>query len=203
MNVTLQDKALTLSYFTVAYNLLEGLVSVFAGAAAGSIALIGFGLDSFVESLSGGVMIWRFSHRDSLSHEAEERIEARAIKLVAYTFFVLAAYVLYESLRKLYLREAPDTSVLGIAIALVSLIVMPLLFYLKYRTGQQIDSRSLIADSKQTLGCVLLSFGLLISLGLNFLFGVWWIDPLVGLGVVAFFVKEGYAALKEQKLCSC
>ncbi len=207
MTAGLHKRALTLSYFTVGYNLLEGLVSVAAGVWAGSVALVGFGLDSFIESLSGGVMIWRFRTHESMSEveekEDEERAERRAIKLVGYTFFVLAAYVLYESIDKLYFGEAPDPTLLGIVIALVSLVVMPVLYYMKKKTGEELGSRSLVADSRQTLACVFLSFALLIGLGLNYLFGLWRADPVVGLLIVAFLVREGYKALKEEKLCSC
>jgi len=202
-NSRLYKRALFLSYFTVGYNFLEGLVSVFAGLLAGSIALVGFGLDSFIESLSGGVMIWRFSKHGSISEEEEERIEKKAIGLIGYTFFVFGAYVLYESLKKLYFREIPNPSLPGIIIAIVSIIVMPVLFYMKYKTGRSIGSRSLIVDSKQTLACVFLSFALLGGLGLTYLYGLWWADPVVGLVIVAFLMKEGYGALKERRLCSC
>jgi len=113
MSSPLHKKALLLSYFTVGYNIIEGIVSIFAGVLAGSIALIGFGLDSFVESLSGGVMIWRFRKHGQMSEEEEERIEAKAVRLIAYTFFILGAYVLYESVKKLYLQEMPDPSLFG------------------------------------------------------------------------------------------
>ena len=156
-NAGLHRRALFLSYFTVGYNFLEGIVSIFAGLLAGSIALVGFGLDSFIESLSGGVMIWRFSQHGRVSEEEEAKIEAKATKLVAFAFFFLGAYVLYESAKKLYFQEIPDPSVLGIIIAFISIIVMPILFYLKYKTGKAIGSRSLVGDSKQTLACVFLS----------------------------------------------
>ena len=196
-------KALFLSYFTVGYNFLEGLVSVIAGLFAGSVALVGFGLDSFMESLSGGVMVWRFRKHGHISEDEEERIEKKAIGLVGYTFFILGAYVLYESVKKLYFHEIPDSSLLGIIIAIVSIIVMPVLFYLKYETGKSIGSRSLVVDSKQTLACVFLSFALLVGLGLNYFYGIWWADPVVGLVIVAYLAREGYEALKERKLCSC
>jgi divalent metal cation (Fe/Co/Zn/Cd) transporter len=199
----LHKRALALSYFTVGYNILEGVVSILAGLWAGSVALVGFGLDSFVESLSGGVMIWRFSQHESLSKEEEERIETKAVRFVACTFFVFAAYVLYESIKKLYLKEAPDPTLLGILIAVVSIIVMPVLFYMKYKTAKSIGSRSFVADSKQTLACVFLSISLLLGLGLNYLFGLWQADPAVGLVIVVFLVKEGYTALTEEELCSC
>ena len=203
MSSPLHRKALSLSYFTVGYNIIEGIVSILAGVLAGSIALIGFGLDSFVESLSGGVMIWRFRKHGQMSEEEEERVEAKAVRLIAYTFFILGAYVLYESVKKLYIHDMPDPSLFGIIIAIVSIIAMPVLFYIKYRTGKTINSRSLVADSKQTLVCCILSVALLIGLGLNYLFGFWQADPIVGLVTVIFLTREGYIALKEEKLCSC
>lgn len=196
-----QKKALLLSYFTVGYNVLEGIFSVSAGLLAGSIALIGFGLDSFVESLSGSVMIWRFRKHGNMSKEEEEKVEKKAARLVAYTFFVLAAYVLYESARKLGLREISEPSLFGIVIATVSIIVMPVLFYSKYRLGKSIGSRSLVADSKETLVCVFLSVALLAGLGLNYLYGFWQADPIAGLIVVLFLIKEGCGILREERLC--
>ena len=198
MDSRLHNKALHLSYFTVGYNILEGIVSIFAGVIAGSIALVGFGLDSFVESLSGGVMIWRFRQHGKISEEEEERIDKKAVKLVGYTFFILGVYVLYESVKKLYFKEIPAPSLFGIIIAIVSMIVMPVLFLMKYRTGKAIGSRSLIADSKETLACLFLSVALLIGLGLNYLFGMWQADPIVGLVIVFFLFKEGYSALKNE-----
>jgi divalent metal cation (Fe/Co/Zn/Cd) transporter len=203
MDLGLHKKALSLSYFTVGYNILEGVVSILAGLLAGSIALVGFGLDSFVESLSGSVMIWRLRKHGKVSPEEEERVEKKAVRFVAYTFFILGAYVLYESIEKLYVHEIPDPSLLGIIIAIVSIIVMPILFYLKYQTGKSMGSRSLLADSKETLACMFLSGALLVGLGLNYLYGFWQADPTVGLIMVAYLVKEGYSTLREGELCSC
>ncbi len=203
MNSSLHKKALSLSYFTVGYNVLEGIVSIIAGSLVGSIALVGFGLDSFVESLSGSVMIWRFRKHGKMTEEEEERVEAKAIRLIAYTFFILGSYILYESVKKLCFHEIPYPSLLGIIIAIVSMIVMPVLFYIKYRTGKSINSKSLMADSKQTLACAFLSVALLIGLGINYLYGLWWADPIVGVIIVIFLIKEGYTALKEGKVCSC
>jgi len=199
----LHKKALLLSYFTVGYNILEGVVSVLIGIITGSIALTGFGLDSFVESLSGAVMIWRFRKHGKISKEEEERVEKKSIKLVGYTFFILAAYILYGSIEKLYFHKIPDPSLIGILIAGISIIVMPFLFYMKYKTGKSINSRSLIADSKQTFACIILSVALLIGLGLNYLYNFWQADPIVGLLISIFLIKEGYFTLKEEKLCSC
>jgi divalent metal cation (Fe/Co/Zn/Cd) transporter len=200
---TLKKRALLLYYITVGYNVFEGGIAIFAGWLAGSIALVGFGLDSFMESLSGGVMIWRFTHRAQLSAEEELRREKKAVKLIGYTFFVLGAYVLYESAEKLITAEPPGPSLLGIIIAVISLIAMPVLFYAKHRTGKSMQSRSLVADSKQTLACMFLSLALLIGLGLNYLWGLWWADPAVGLVVVGFLFREGRNAIKEEKLCTC
>ncbi len=198
MNPRLHKKALWLSYFTVGYNILEGILSIFAGSLAGSIALIGFGLDSFVESLSGSVMIWRFRKSGKMSEEEEEKVERRATRLIGYSFFILGAYVLYESGKKLYLQEIPNPSLLGIIVAIASIIVMPLLFYLKYQTGKEIGSRGLIADSKETLACVFLSIALLTGLVLNYWYDLWQADPIVGLVIVIFLIKEGYNILKGE-----
>ena len=199
MDSKLHKRALLLSYLTVVYNILEGVVSIITGIVAGSIALVGFGLDSFVESLSGCVMIWRFRKHGRIAAEEEEKVEKKATRLVAYSFFILGAYILYESTKKLYFQEIPAPSLLGIIIAIVSIIMMPILFYMKYRTGKSINSKSLVADSKETLACLFLSIALLIGLGLNYAFGLWQADPIVGLLVVAFLVKEGYQTLKEEE----
>lgn len=199
----LNKKALFLSYITVSYNLIEGIVSLIAGGLANSIALIGFGLDSFVESISGMIMIWRFKKSAYINNEQEEKIEKKATKLVGYTFFILSAYILFESTEKLLLQEIPNPSLLGIIIALVSLITMPILFTVKYNTGKKLKSKSLMADSKQTLACMFLSLALLIGLGSNYLWGFWQADPIVGLIIVVFLIREGYQTIKESKLCSC
>jgi divalent metal cation (Fe/Co/Zn/Cd) transporter len=187
----LREKALRLSYLTVGYNILEGVVSVAAGIFSGSVALVGFGLDSFVESFSGGVMIWRFGKERALSEEEEEQVERRAAKLVAYTFFILAAYLFFESAKKLWYQEMPEPSLLGIVVAALSMIVMPALARAKFRLGRQLGSRSLVADSKETLACFFLSVALFIGLGLNYVAGLWQADPVVGLIICGYLVKEG------------
>jgi cation diffusion facilitator family transporter len=192
-------RALILSYLTIGYNVLEGIISIIAGLIAGSIALLGFGLDSFIESLSGGVMVWRFSQGGKRSQEEEEKIEKRATRLVAYTFFILGAYVLYESIKKLVVSEIPEPSLLGIIIAIASLIFMPILFYMKLKTAKALNSGSLIADAKETLACVFLSVSVLLGLGLNYIAGIWQADPIAGLVIVAFLVKEGYEILTEKE----
>jgi divalent metal cation (Fe/Co/Zn/Cd) transporter len=196
-----ERRALWLSYFTVAYNVLEGVASVFAGGAAGSAALVGFGLDSFVESLSGGVMVWRF--RTRRPHHQAERAEHRAVRLVGYTFFVLGAYVLFDSARRLWVGDRPEGSVLGIAITVASLVVMPLLYVAKRRTARRIGSRSLAADSKQTLACIGMSLAVLLGLLLNRALGFWQADPVVGLAIALLLFREGRETLREGTLCSC
>lgn len=193
----LYKKGLYLEYFTVVYNLVEALVSILFGAMANSIALIGFGLDSIVESLSGMVLVWRLSKHEKISKEEEEKIEKKAMKFVAITFFILGAYVLFESIRKLLYHELPEPSLPGIVIAIVSLIVMPLLMVQKYKTGKAINSKALIADSKETLVCAFLSVALLLGLGMNYLFGFWQADPIVAIIIVIFLFREGLEVWHE------
>ncbi len=193
----LYKKGLRLEYFTVGYNILEAVASIVFGSIAGSIALIGFGLDSIVESLSGLVLIWRLRQHGKISEAAEERIEKRAIKFVAITFFILGSYVLFESVKKLVVTEIPEPSLPGIIIATLSTIIMPILTWQKYKTGKQINSRALVADSKETLACSFLSVALLLGLGANYLFGFWQADPIVGLIIVLFLFREGWEGWKE------
>ena len=193
----LYKKALHLEYFTVSYNMIEAIVSIVFGRIANSIALVGFGLDSIVESMSGFVLIWRLRKHKKISKEEEEGIEKRAMKFVAMTFFILGLYVLFQSVKKMVLKEIPDPSLPGIIIAIVSIIVMPVLTLQKYRTGMQIKSNALIADSKETLACAFLSITLLLGLGSNYLFGFWQADAIVGLIIVIFLFKEGIKGWKE------
>lgn len=193
----LHTKALRLSYFTVGYNIVEFIVSIIAGFIAGSTALLGFGSDSLIESLSGTIIIWRFRKHGILSKDKEDEIEKKATFYVGITFFIFGIYILYESIRKLIQIDKPEPSLIGILIAIASIIVMPILFYSKYKTGKALQSKSLVADSKQTLACLFMSVSLLIGLGLNYLWGFWQADPIVGLIIVAFLIKEGYEIIFE------
>jgi cation diffusion facilitator family transporter len=195
----LYKKGVWLEYFTVVYNIVEAAVSIVFGTIANSIALVGFGLDSIVESLSGFVLIWRLRQHGKISPEEEERIEQKAMKFVAVTFFILGLYVLFQSLKKLIGKEIPDPSLPGIIIAMVSIIVMPLLTWQKYKTGKKIRSRALIADSKETLACAFLSVALLLGLGSNYLFGFWQADPIVGLIIAVFLFREGWEGWTESQ----
>lgn len=193
----LYRRGLHLEYFTVGYNVVEALVSLLFGGIASSIALIGFGLDSIVESISGFVLIWRLRQHSQVSEETEEKIERRAVRFVGLTFLILGAYVIFQSAKKLVTEDSPAPSVPGIIIAAVSLTVMPLLAFKKYRVGREIQSRALIADSKETLACFFLSLALLLGLGCNYLFGFWQADPLAGVIIALFLFREGWEGVKQ------
>jgi divalent metal cation (Fe/Co/Zn/Cd) transporter len=196
----MQDNALKVAYFNVAYHIIEGIVSILFGIIAGSIALIGFGLDSFVELMSGTIIIWRFTKHRELSEKEAMQKEMKAIKMISYSFFVLAAYILYESASKLYLHDKPDPTIVGIVISLISIVVMTVLFRFKQKIGLAIKSKSIIVDSKQTLACIYLSIALFVGLGLNYLIGFWQADPIVGILIAFFLIKEGICALKEDEI---
>lgn len=193
----LYQKGLILEYFTVGYNVFEAIASISFGWLSGSIALVGFGLDSIVESLSGLVLIWRLKQHKTITEEQEEQIEKQAVRFVAITFFILGAYVLFESLQKLFTQEIPEPSLAGIVIAIASLIIMPVLATQKRKVGEAINSQALIADAQETLICAWLSGALLLGLSLNYLFGFWQADPIAGLFIVYFLAREGWELWEE------
>lgn len=170
---------------SVAYNIVEGIVAIAAGTVAGSSALISFGLDSAVEVASGLVILWQFRH-----HLPESR-ERRAQQLIAISFFALAAYVTYDSISTFVTGEHVRVSVVGIVLAVASLAIMPLISWGKRRTGRELDSSAVVADSVQTLLCTYLSAILLVGLLGNALFGWWWLDPVAALVIAAIAVREG------------
>ncbi|MDD2666570.1 MAG: cation transporter [Methanocellales archaeon] len=192
------NKALHLEYFTVIYNIIEAIASITFGSLANSIALVGFGLDSIVESLSGFVLIWRLQKHNKLTPEEEEKIEKRATRFVGITFLVLAAYVLFESIKKIVTKEIPDPSLAGIIIALMSIVIMPILGLKKRKIGIQLNLKSLIADSKETFVCSTLSVALLLGLAGRYFFNFWYADPIVGLIIVFYLVREGKELLIEE-----
>ena len=163
---------------------------------ASSIALVGFGIDSGIEVLSGLILLWRLNTRRD--EEERERVEARALKLVGWSFLILAAYVAFDAAMSLIRREAPDESRVGIALAAVSVVVMPLLVRAKRRVAAQLNSRALAADSKQTELCTWLSAILLGGLVLNALAGWWWADPVAALVMVPIIANEGVEALRGE-----
>jgi divalent metal cation (Fe/Co/Zn/Cd) transporter len=193
-------RGLWLEYFTLTWNIIEAVVGMAAGAVAGSVALVGFALDSLVESSSAGVLIWRLRAEDRGGRTAED-VERRAIRLVAVAFFALAAYVGVRSVIDLLVRSRPEESPVGIGLAIVSLIVMPLLAWKKNRVARELDSRALQADSTQTSICTYLSAFLLVGLVTNALFGWWWADPVAGLAIAAFAAKEGRELWTAEDLC--
>jgi divalent metal cation (Fe/Co/Zn/Cd) transporter len=194
-------RGIVLEYLTVAWNVIEGIVAVAFGAASGSIALLGFGIDSFIETSSGGILLWRL-HAEHRGHDAE-RVERKALKLVGVCFVLLAAYVAFGSAKSLIEREAPERSVVGIVIAVLSLIVTPWLARQKRKTAGSLSSPALRADSRQTTICAYLSIILLAGLLLNALVGWWWADPVAGLGMVPIIVNEGREALRGETCSDC
>ena len=188
-------RAQQLAGASVAYNLVEATVAITAGAIAGSVALVGFGLDSIVEVSSGLIILWQFRH------PMPESRERRALRLIAVSFFALAAYVTSEAVRTLLGSGEARPSNLGIAIATASLVVMPALSWAQRRTGRELGSGSVVADSKQTLLCTYLSAVLLGGLVLNATLGWHWADPLAALVIAAVAVKEGIDAWKGDNCC--
>ncbi len=184
-------KGRRLEYFTLGWNLTEAGVAVAAGIAASSIALVGFGMDSLIECLSGGILLWRLQ-----LHEADEHRERIAVKLVGISFILLAAYVFFDAAKTLVLHEQPHVSIVGIALSCASLIVMPLLARAKRRVAARLGSHSLKADSRQTVLCAYLSAILLGGLALNALLGWWWADPIAGFIMVPIIAREGIETLR-------
>ena len=187
-----------LEYVTVGWNSLEGIIAIGAGLVAGSIALVGFGFDSVIEVASGVALLWRL-HMDA--PEKRERAEQVALKVVGVSFLALAAYVAFDALKSLVTREPPEASYVGMAVATLSLIVMPLLARAKRRVAAKINSRAMQADSRQTDICAYLSAILLGGLILNALFGWWWADPAAALVMTPIIGKEGVAALRGETCC--
>lgn len=181
-------KALRLEYFTITWNVIEAVVAIGAGIAAGSIALVGFGFDSSIEGFAAGVVIWQ------LRGAHDEAREHRALRIIAVTFFVLAAYVIFESVRDLVTNAEPETSAIGIGVAIVSIIVMPTLGFAKKRLAEQMGSAVLKADAAETFLCSWLSVILLAGLVLNATVGWWWADPVAALGIAWLALREGREA---------
>jgi len=188
-----------LEYFTIAWNSAEAIASLAAGLLAGSIVLVGFGLDSVIEVSSGAVLLWRL-HAESDPHR-RERAEHRALRLVGACFLVLAAYVAFDAIRGLVQREVPQPSLFGIGVAIASLIAMPLLARAKRQVARQLNSGAMHADSRQTDFCFYLSAILLAGLVLNGLLGWWWADPVAALAMVPLIAREGVEGLRGERCC--
>src|SRR5215217_6409981 len=189
-------RAQLLAGASVTYNVIEAVIAVTAGLLAGSVALVGFGLDSVVEVSSGLIILWQFRHR------LPESRERQALRLMAFSFFALAAYVTVESARALFLGGEPAPSPVGIGLAIASLIVMPFLSWAQRRTGRALGSHAVVADSTQTLLCTYLSAVLLLGLVLNATLGWGWADPIAGLVIAAVAVREGLEAWRGEGCCA-
>ena len=196
------ERGKRLEYFTIAWNCLEGLVALIAGALAGSISLVGFGIDSFIEVTSGATLLWRMTV--DAEEQTRERNEKISLRIVGTCFLALSAYMAYESVADLISTKAPEHSIPGIILACVSLIVMPILSRAKKRVGKELSSAAMNADAKQTDFCVYLSAILLAGLLLNAALGWWWADPAAALIMVPVVAKEGFDSVKGKACCdSC
>ncbi len=200
---SLLRRGLRLELLTVGWNVVEALVSILAALAAGSIALLGFGIDSVVETTSGAILIWRLlAERRARDHEEIERLDRRARRLVGVSLFLLAAYVAVDAVHSLWLRERPQPTLVGVAVTSISLGVMWWLARAKRRTAIALGSRAMEADSFQTTACFWLSLITLAGIALNAALGWWWADPVAALGMIPFLVKEGREAWRGE-VCEC
>jgi divalent metal cation (Fe/Co/Zn/Cd) transporter len=196
-------QARRLEYLTVGWNVVEGVVAVGAAVAAGSVALLGFGVDSFVECASGLVLLWRLgAERRGLDEEAIERLDQRAHRLVGASLFLLAAYVAGDAVRALWTQERPEPSAVGMVLTAVSIVTMRWLARAKRRAAATLQSRALEADAFQTTACFWLSVITLAGIGLNLALGWWWADPVAALGMTWFIGQEGREAWRGED-CGC
>ncbi len=193
-------KGLLLNYATIGYNSLEAVVAIVAGVVAGSVALIGFGLDSVIEVTSGVAAQWRL--RADVDTSRRENAERRSLKIIGLCFLALGAYVAYESISSLWKHDIPDRSIVGVGILALSVIVMPWLSRRKRRVAEKLESKALVADAMQTSLCAYLSVIALAGVGLNTLFGFWWADPLAALAMVPIIVREGIEGVRAEKHCA-
>ena len=192
-------RGLWLNYATIAYNSLEAVVSLVAGVMAGSVALVGFGIDSVIEVTASGAAQWRL--RADVDHIRRERVERITLRVIGWSFLALAVYVGIDAGRTLWLRERPERSLLGMAILVLSVVVMPMLARAKRRVARALGSAALEADATQTSLCAYLSVIALIGVALNAFVGWWWCDPVAALTMVPIIAKEGVEGIKGQPHC--
>ena len=196
----LHRRGVRLEVFTITWNVIEAFVAIGVGLLVGSVALVGFGVDSGIEVISAVALLWRLLKAGPNASLSEEgAAERKALYLVAATFFLLAAYITYEGIESLISQEGAETSTVGIILATLSILIMPTLAYLKGRTGREMGSRALVADSKETWVCAYLSFALLAAVGLNALFGWWWADPVGALAMLPVILWQGWETLEEAR----
>lgn len=196
-------RALRLEYLTIGWNVVEGVVAVWAALAAGSVALFGFGIDSFVESASGAVLIWRLlaEARGGLGDAAITSIEHRARRWVGASLFALAAWIAFDAVSSLWSGERPDASIVGIVLTAISVVVMHWLARAKRRVATELGSDALHADAFQTTACVYLSIAALAGISLNAALGWWWADPVAALVIAALVLREGREAWEGRDCC--
>ena len=192
-------RGMRLNWLTLGYNSLEGLIAIVAGLIAGSVALVGFGLDSVIEVTASVAAQWRL--RADIVPSRRERVERISLRVIGISFLALAAYVAYDSVVSLWTRERPDTSWVGIALAAASLVVMPLLARAKRRVASGLRSSALTAEARQTTLCAYLSAILLGGLGLNAFLGWWWADPIAALLMVPIIAREGIQGIRGRTAC--
>ena len=196
----LHRRGLWLEVFTVAWNVVEAVVAVGVGIAVGSVALVGFGVDSGIEVISAVALLWRLRKAGPHASVPEESAaERKALYLVAATFLLLALYILYEAVGALISGEGPESSTVALVLSAVSLVIMPALAYLKGRTGREMGSRALVADSVETWVCAYLSVALLAAVGLNAAYGWWWADPLGALAMLPVILWQGWETFEEAR----
>ena len=183
---------------TIGYNIAEAIIAITAGIFAGSVALVGFGFDSIIEVIAATVVGHRLlAETRGGSVQEAARQESHALKVVAVTFFLLSAYILWDAARKLGGFEPPSPSLIGIIVAALSVLLMPALGWMKHRTGRALGSKALMADAKETMVCWYLSVTLLLGLGLNAALGWWWADPVAALAMIPLLIHEGREAWEE------
>ena len=190
-------KARVLAWAGLGWHLAEAAIAIAAGVIASSVALVGFGADSVVEAIAGGVLVWRFAGTRSLSEEAEHRAQ----RLIAISFYLIAIYVAADAIRTLVAGDHPDVSIVGIILAGVTTVTMPPLARAKARVAAQLDSSATASEGRQNMLCAYLSVGLLIGLGANALWGLWWLDPMVALLIAGVALREGREAWKGDACC--
>jgi divalent metal cation (Fe/Co/Zn/Cd) transporter len=191
-------QAKLLAWLGVGWHGIEAAIAVGAGLVAGSIALVGFGADSLIESVAGVVLLWRFA----ASRAASEAAEQRAQKLIALSFYTIAAYVGFEALRTFIAAEQPEASWVGIGLAAFTLVTMPPLALAKGRIGEKLGSSATKSEGQQNMLCAYLSAALLVGLGANALFGLWWADPITALLIAGVAVKEGRESWRGESCCT-
>jgi len=199
----LRARALRLEYLSIGWNVAEGVVAVAAALAAGSVALLGFGLDSFVETASAGILVWRLhAETGARDRAAVERLDRHAHRLVGLSLLLLAAWVAFDASATLWKRERPEASPVGIALTSISIVLMVALARAKRRAAAALESRALEADAFQTTACWWLSVVTLTGIGLNAAFGWWWADPVAALAMTLFLVREAREAWRGED-CGC